>query len=141
MRSAMHEAKVGEGVFQVYAKANMAFLRATERAFEAGLPLPQFPNIILDPDLWGEAFQTDPPRVTYLAPLLFDLPPLVPRCEIGKTYLRGVISEGSVRRDMDRARGPRVCIRGKSRFGVFIPAVYLLEYLETKGKKIVTEQL
>jgi len=141
VRTVTRPAKAGESVYELYAQAHGAYLRRAREAFEVGLPLPEAPKMLADPEAWGLAFDVPPPRVTYLAPLLFDLPPLVPRAEIGRSVLVGVISEGSVRRDMDRGRGPRVHIRGNSRFGVYIPAPFLVEYLESKGKKIVTEQL
>lgn len=125
-----------------YSSANARYLQACLRAIDEHRPQPALQDFLLDGRVWAEVLGVPEPRVTYLAPLLAALPPLVPRAQIGKRYLQGVISAAAVRRDQDRHRGPRVFFKGDGKIGVLYPAPFLIEYLEKRRvKAYVSEQL
>lgn len=127
---------------EVYTRVNRRYLDACLRAIEEHRPLPAYENVLLDGDVWADVFNVPAPRLTYLAPLLATLPPLVPRAQIGKRYLEGIISAAAVRRDQDRHRGPRIHLKGEGKIGVMYPAPFLIEYLEQRRvKAYVNEQL
>ncbi len=127
---------------QVYLRAYLAYLRAYERHLAGGGTdePPHLPDFLFDGELWAEAFDVDPPRVTAMWPLLHRLPPLIPRCRVAE-LLPDTVSAEKIRLDERKKKGPRVRFKGGGKTSIVYPAPYLLEYLETVLKAEVKGRL
>jgi DNA-binding transcriptional regulator YdaS (Cro superfamily) len=116
-------------------KAYLAQLNAFIRAMEfGGAPPPPPPTAPVLGQMWAEILGISPPRVTWSAPLLMQIPAMVPRAQVGESILPGWISAETIRKDEAPGKdcGPRVALEGPGRIGIVYPAPYFLEYLETR---------
>jgi len=75
-------------VLAAYGRAWKGYLDAYALAMAEDSEPPSPPAALLSGELWAKALDVDPPRVTWAAPLLLSLPPLVPRADVGK---RGIV--------------------------------------------------
>lgn len=116
----------------------MEFMRIYKAAIITGNEPPSMPEFVIESELWGEVFATTPPVVNVLRPLLFQLPPIVKRTELGRGVLN-FVSKANVSVDDSRGSGPRV--RFKIGQGVCYPVGYLLEYLEANPRmRVIVKQ-
>ncbi|MEZ6854340.1 hypothetical protein [Halodesulfovibrio aestuarii] len=121
-----------------YYDAMLEYLRIYKAAIITGNEPPSMPQFVVESEIWGEVFATTPPEVNVLRPLLFQLPPIVKRTELGSGALN-FVSKAGVSVDDSRGAGPRV--RFKIGQSVCYPVGYLLEYLEAKPRmRVIVKQ-
>ncbi|MCG8529597.1 MAG: hypothetical protein MI749_02910 [Desulfovibrionales bacterium] len=125
------EQKHKEQYATAYYETMVEYLRIYKAAIMTGQEPPSMPKYVIDSEMWGEVFDTTPPEVNLLRPLLLQLPPIVKRIELGSGVLN-FVSKSGVSVDDTKAAGPRV--RFKIGQMVCYPAAYLLEYLEAKPR-------
>lgn len=119
--------RLREQFVTAYYDTMVEYMRIYKAAIITGQEPPALPQYIIDSAIWEEVFDTTPPDVEMFRPLLFQLPPIVRRSEVGSGVLN-FASRHALGNDDNRGKGPRVRFRMQRM--ICYPSIYLLEYLE-----------
>lgn len=134
----LNDRRLKEQFATAYYDVMLEYLRIYKAAIITGNEPPSMPKYVIESEIWGEVFDTTPPEVNVLRPLLFQLPPIVKRTELGSGVLN-FVSKAAISADDSRGAGPRV--RFKMGQMVCYPVGYLLEYLEAKPRlRVIVKQ-
>lgn len=119
--------RLREQFMTAYYDMLMEYMRIYKATIITGQQPPSLPQFVIDSEIWTEVFDTTPPDVEMFRPLLFQLPPIVRRCDIGSGVLN-FASKHAISVDDGKGKGPRVRFRIQRM--ICYPSLYLLEYLE-----------
>lgn len=103
-----------------------------EKSFEQIAADPIVQGKLMASQAWSDLYQVAPPVVTYLLPMLFDMPSVVSREDMSRRV--GIPLSARTLANLDSLdKGPRLRFKDPESGRIVYPAAFVLEWLEERG--------